>query len=277
VLNLKKCILGVVIGSGVLTISMPAVADKIVFDPTNFARNTVTAAQSVKTTSELVLQRKTMLDQYLTMLQNVKNLPSSQVSSVVKRGVAQNLITGNGYSTTDADAAYNEASGVYANYNQLHDTMGSLASAYQSLDAYNTKMNRLSVDSGLTWDTLLASELKAAKAGQVASTQQYQTLQNLTSQIGNFQSRADMLANQIPQNNGALEALSTLSAQNHLLTDQMSGLLQSSIAQAQVATINQREAEVQKERVIDINSTASSTQKEIMNYMGLKKSSASNK
>lgn len=258
----------------VMVIPLQASAAKIVFDPTNFGRNVITAGQSVQQTARMVMQHKTMIDQYATMLRNVKNMSPAQVSILVTRGVSQGIITGTGYPATDANAAYNEAMGVYGTYTQLYGTMRGLGEAYDGLSAYTTRMNRMSAASGLSWDTMLAAELRAAKAGQTASSQQYQSLQNLTSQIGNFQQRADQLATQIPKNQGALEALSTLSAQNHLMTDQMSGLLQASVAQAQIATINQREQAFEREKAVETDTEAERRRKEINKYFNVKSTDA---
>lgn len=227
----------IVIGS-IAMLSTSANAGKIVFDPSNFAKNTISAMQNQKQTAEMVTSNMHQYNQYKTMLQNLKNMSSSQVQAVIQRGVANGLIT-----STNPDAALTEAQGVYGNYEQLHQTMNNMGGVYGQLNKQVNEMDRLSANSGLSWEQILQSEHAAARAGQTAATQNYTNLQSLLNQLGNFQTRADTLANRIPLNQGAVQSLSTLSAQNHLISDQLSGLLQASVSQAQASNINlQRQA-----------------------------------
>lgn len=248
------------IGSMALVSASHAIAADIVFDPTNFVRNTVTAAQSVRQTSELVTSNMHQYNQYRTMLQNLQNMSKSQVTAVIARGVANGLIK-----STNPDAAVAEANGVYGNFQELHQTMNGMGNVYDQLNTHSSGMNRLAANSGLSWEELYQAELDAAKNGQIATAQNYNNLQSLLMQLGNFQQRADSIAGRIPLNQGAVESLSTLSAQNHLMTDQMSGLLQSSISQAQASNMMLRKQEMEAENSVNQTRAANENRKKTVN------------
>lgn len=235
-----------------------AVAAKVVKDPWNLARNAVSAAQNQKQTAELVVSNMHQYNQYVTMLKNLKNMSASQVNAVIQRGVANGLIK-----STTPDAALNEALGVYGNYQQLHQTMNGMGGIYDQLTKQVNDMDRLSANSGLSWEQLIETEREAARAGQTASAQNYMNLQSLLNQLGNFQTRADSLANRIPLNQGALESLSTLSAQNHLISDQLSGLLQASVSQAQAANLNLQRQSMEDEVWVKEQEASRERQKQI--------------
>jgi len=87
-------------------------------------------------------------------------------------------------------------------------------------------------------------------------------------QLGNFQQRADSLASRVPLNQGTMEAMGTLSAQNHLITDQLSGLLQANIATAQQATRNMQKDALSDQAKAEINQKALKSEAEIREAFG---------
>lgn len=224
-------------------------AGKIVFDPTNFGKNLITAAQSVKQTAQMAMQYKTMVDQYMTMLTNVKQLSREDVAIAVARGVLPAAATqAAGGAGLPSGQAMEMAKGVYANYDDIYQTMNGMGKSYDDLQKFSTDMSRQSVQTGKGWEDLLALELKRAQAGQTIGKTQYDSLQSTLSQLQNFQARADHLAGTIPKNEGALQMLQTIGAQNHLFSDQLSGLLQATVIQAQVSTERARTDALDRER-----------------------------
>lgn len=234
-----------------LTSGQASAAGKIVFDPTNFGKNLITAAQSVKQTAQMALQYKTMVDQYMTMLTNIKQLSKDDVAIAVARGVlpadANQAVGGGGMPSAEA---MEMAKGVYGNYDDIYQTMNGMGKSYDDLQQLSADMSRQSVQTGKGWEELLALELKRSHAGQTVGKTQYDSLQSTLSQLRNFQTRADRLAGTIPKNEGALQMLQTISAQNHLFSDQLSGLLQATVIQAQVSTERARSDALQQERQI---------------------------
>lgn len=241
---------------------------KIVFDPTNFGKNLITAAQSVKQTAQMAMQYKTMVDQYMTMLTNVKQLSKTDVAIAVARGVLPATASQAGeVGGMPSSDAMGMAKGVYTNYDDLHQTMNGLSQTYDDLQQYSMNMSRQSVQTGKSWEDILALELKQAKQGQIASAQQYNTLQGLVSQLKNFQTRADRLAGTIPQNEGAVQMLGTISAQNHLVTDQLSGVLQASVAQAEISSTQARDAALDKEDRLNALDAAEKRHRNALQYL----------
>lgn len=259
---MRKHIAAVLISSAIF--STPVIAGRAVVEVgAQLAKSAVSAAQNQQQTAQLIVSNMHQYNQYLTMLQNLKNLSTSQVASVIKRGVDTGYIT-----NTNPQAALNEAMGVYSNYGQLTQTMTDMTGVYGRLSAQTEKIDRLSITSGLSWDQILNTEREAAKKGQIGAAQNYLNLQQLMGQLGNFQQRADSLASRVPLNQGTMEAMGTLSAQNHLITDQLSGLLQANIATAQQATRNMQKDALSDQAKAEINQKALKSEAEIREAFG---------
>lgn len=259
---MRKIIAALFISSALL--SSEAVAAKAVVEVgAQLAKSAISAAQNQQQTAQLIVSNMHQYNQYLTMLQNLRNLSPTQVATVIKRGVDTGYIT-----NTNPQAALNEAMGVYSNYGQLTQTMTDMTGVYGRLNAQTEKIDRLAVTSGLSWEEILTTEREAAKKGQVNAAQNYLNLQQLMGQLGNFQQRADTLANRVPLNQGTMEAMGTLSAQNHLITDQLSGLLQANIATAQSATRGMQKEAQSEQTKADIKKQALQSEAKIRETFG---------
>lgn len=245
-------------------IASPAYAWKAVVEVgAQLAKSAISAAQNQQQTAQLIVSNMHQYNQYLTMLQNLKNLSPTQMATVIKRGVDVGYIT-----STNPQVALNEAMGVYSNFGQLTQTMTDMNGVYSRLNAQTAKIDRLSVTSGLSWDEIMTTEREAAKKGQVNAAQNYLNLQQLMGQLGNFQQRADSLANRVPLNQGTMEAMGTLSAQNHLITDQLSGLLQANITTAQASAQKMQKDAENDELQVDIRKKGMDSKAKIKSAFG---------
>lgn len=249
-----------------------AFAWKVVYDPSNFGKNTVSAAENAKQTAVLANQYRKQIQQWQLEVQDLKQLNPSIISQGVSRGALPSSYAqgcARNPSSCSVSSALSASKGVYQNYDQLGSTMDGLTNVYQGLNTQTSSLNQLSVNSGLSTEELLASEIRAKKTGQLANARQFENLQSLNQQLGGFQRRADYLATQIPDNKGTVEAISTLSAQNHLLTDQLSGLLQASVSQAETAAIQNNETLNDKIKADNSSVQAATRNKEIKKYFGI--------
>jgi P-type conjugative transfer protein TrbJ len=202
-------------------LSGTAQADKIVFDPTNFLKNSVTAAQTAKQSVILTNQLMTQVDQYRAMLVHLQKLPSDAISLRILGRVPGSI-----------DDAQTLSADVYSNYQQLSNNLSGLSNAYQSVSSVIQDATRLGVLSGQSVEQLLEGEVKMKAAGRQSQTNYASLFDNLGRDIDNYKRRSDGLAERLPSNSGLMEGLGTLGAQNHIVIDQLSNLVANANAQA---------------------------------------------
>ena len=71
-----------------LLAAQPALAaGKIVFDPTNFGRNLITAAQSVKQTAQMAAQYQKQVEKWVLQVRDLKQLDPAVVQMAIDRGM----------------------------------------------------------------------------------------------------------------------------------------------------------------------------------------------
>ena len=97
-----------------------AYAQWTVFDPSNFARNTVTSIQAVQSTSTLINQYQTQLNQYQNQILQHKNIDPSSVAGMLARNSAehQNAIT----AAASMNNLYGSLGSVQRSFNNRLDT-----------------------------------------------------------------------------------------------------------------------------------------------------------
>lgn len=212
-------------------------AAKIVFDPTNFGRNAITAAQTARQTVIQTNQLMTEVRQYQAMLVHLQKLPSQAISERVL-----------GKLPTDVLDASKAAVDVYENYRQMSATMKGLHDAYQSISDTYDNATRVGLLSGQSLPDMLAAEVRMRAAGRRSATNYGEVFSNLAADVENYQRRSDGLAKRIPQNSGLMEGLGTLGAQNHIMIDQLSNLVETSNLQAK-ASAEERQVAKHKEEV----------------------------
>lgn len=225
--------------------AQPAVAaGKIVFDPTNYGKNTLTAMQTAQSVALESQQYATQIKQFQVQLQNIQQLDGRQIAWAVDRGLLPAAAAGQaGMNASDAIAA---AAGVYQNVVALRDTVRAMANTYGDLNAWSTDLLRQVMLGEVPAEKILAYEANALKAGRTQQASNLNQLSMLTGQLQNQQARADRLAAMIPNISGNIEGLQTLAAQNHLLSDQLAGIQQAAMAGA--SSIGMSEADRLRDR-----------------------------
>lgn len=202
---------------------------KIVFDPTNFSKNVITAAQTAKTTAIVANQYATQIRQFQLQLQNVKQLDPQAVEWAVQRGY---LPTEAGGGAMTAREAISAAQGVYLGVREFSDHVGAMVNVYSDINAWNNDVLRQSYSAGVSADALIDYEARALEAGRKTQATNLTQLSNLTGQLKNHQARADQLAKQIPNIKGNVQGFQTLSAQNYLISDQLAAITQAATSGA---------------------------------------------
>jgi len=222
-LSLAALVLGMAFNGQVLA------AGKIVFDPSNFSKNTVTAAQQVKQTAVQFAIRAEEVKQYQTMLQNLKQIDPKIINQAISRGV---LPPGQYQSPNHAIDA---AEGVYRSYKGAGSAMDGLLNVYRQIDEVNKELMRVSNQSKVSPERVLQYEANQAAAGKSVANGELQRLTDLNGELQYHQKRADTLSKEIPAASGALHMLQVIGSQNHLLSDQLSQVIQTTASNAQAA------------------------------------------
>jgi len=244
-----------------LSISTQSMAwGKIVFDPSNFGKNTVTATQQVKQTAHQAAILAEEVKQYQKMVQDLKQLNPA----IIQQGVSRGYIP-NGNYQTPAEVA-NAAAGVYGTYNSIGENMKGYETTYGGIDTLMKDLDRTSISARVPQEKVLQYDFQRAQAGIQQDSNYYTTLKNLTGQIGQHQKRSDALAAALPAQSGTVELLQTLGSQNTVVQDQMTHLIQISTINAaesvQASKDNKLKAEIEaKKRAAGIN-----TEKNAGNY-----------
>jgi len=125
--NWKKCLM-MFISTGVMSSTYAGGGGgMIVFDPTNFTKNTITALQTTRMVTQQIQSYQTQLQQYQLEIQNIKNFPQFTWDNVANTlaNLSNAIQTGQalGYSLQNMDAAFQKAyPGYHAqqNYQQSY-------------------------------------------------------------------------------------------------------------------------------------------------------------
>lgn len=212
-----------------MAISINSNAGDIVFDPSNFVKNTVTAAQQVKQTALQVSINANEAKQLMLALQNVKNLDPAVIKNAVNRG----LLPGGEYKSVTA--AIDAVAGVYRTYKNAGITMDGLLTVYSDIDTVNKELMRISAESKVSPKRILQHEANQAAAGKALANSELQRLNELNGDLQYHQKRADALAKEIPATSGSLQMLQLVGSQNYLMSDQLTQLIQTTTSNAQAA------------------------------------------
>jgi P-type conjugative transfer protein TrbJ len=212
-------------------LALSADAADIVFDPTNFAKNTLTATESIKQTAIQAQQLAQQAQDLALQTRNLRQIDSGFITNAIARGILPAEAAG---AATGAEVAA-AAAGVYTSYSKTVDEMKSLYSTYDQMNKVFMDLQRLENATGRPLTKLLEADAKAAAAGRSTASSELTRLQQSLGQLQFHQRRADALVQALPAAGGTVELLQIVGAQNHLMSDQMSQLIQTSVSSAQAA------------------------------------------
>lgn len=189
-------------------------AAKVVKDPWNLAKNAVTAAQAAKQTALQTQQLQTQVNQYNTMLINTKRLPDPALSHAVLGRVPASL--------PDAQST---ALDLIDRYSQASRALMTLANDYTRVDDGVKTLLRVSANSNLDYQKILESEVAMRQLGRQSETQFLDLFSSINQDIEHNKTRADRIIQQLPRNDGLMQAMSTVGVQNALISDQLGQLI----------------------------------------------------
>lgn len=224
---MKRLVALFLLGAGLMTSATSYAAGKIVFDPTNFGKNTLTAMQTAQSVALESQQYATQIKQYMMYVQDLKALDPATIAF----GVARGYIPDGPYATV-ADIA-SAAHGVYSTYGNVRNTMDKMETVYRLMNDTMMEVNRAAELGNMSPEKVLAYDAAHAKADQTVGKNYYNQLRLLNGELQTHQKRSDALAAQIPKNKGTVDSLATIASQNTLLSDQLTHLI--SIAEMQAA------------------------------------------
>ena len=204
---------------------------KTVFDPSNFKKNTITAVQQVKQTAIQLAIKEEEVKQYLAMLENLKTANPAVINDGVSRGILPPSDA-----TATVKQAISSAQGVYSSYKAAGTVMDGLIGVYKQFDTVNNALIRLSADSKVPVTKILAYEAEQAAKGRDLANNEFIRLTELNKSLESHQRRADAIAINIPKASGALQMLQLVGVQNHLISDQLSHMVQTTSSSAQASS-----------------------------------------
>lgn len=208
-------------------------AAKVVKDPWNLAKNAVTAAQQAKQTALQTQQLQTQVNQYNTMVRNINRLPDAALSHAVLGRVP----------TSIADAQ-GGALDLIQRYGQASRALMTLANDYTRIDAGVKTLMRVSANSNLDYEKILESEVAMRQLGRQSETQFLDLFSSINQDIEHNKVRADRIVQQLPRNDGLMQAMSTVGVQNALISDQLGQL---------IATTNARNVRDTRREIEEMN------------------------
>lgn len=215
-------------------------AADIVFDPTNFVRNTVTAAQSIKQTALEAQQLATQIQQYQMLLQSMKALDPSVVGDMISRGI---LPPGAYDSVGDVIGSTN---GVYASAQGIMNAMSGMDQIYSQYGQVMGDLERESIATGMPVENVMKYHYNQAKAGRTQGRNQYLELQRLSSNLSMYQERQEGIRKTLMEMGAAptlVQLMHLNAAQNDLVNDQMTHLIQVGTINADMMNRNNMKAD----------------------------------
>lgn len=177
---------------------------RIVFDPTNFAKNTVTAAQAVKAEAQRATSYALQLEQYQAQIRNLQSIGNGVLAGV------------NGQTSRQIQDLATYRSSLDALYGSVTD-----------LQRVNDARMRDWAASGLPWDSYIQRELaRQAQGYQGLDLAQGQEKRSLD-QVQSAYTNARAWQEKIPQTQGTLDSMQLMNTQLNQLVMQIAGLQES--------------------------------------------------
>jgi len=177
------------------------IGPEIVFDPSNFAKNSLTELHTLDVTINQATQISNQLRQLAYQLQSLRNIPSGTWGNVVSELAALQRVVkvGSGISYTDAGLS-TEFRALYPGYGAPTDyTLDGMQGAYQ---AAGLQSNQFATEDGVFADLESRSNgatghMQAIQVGNMIAVQEVQQLEKLRQlQMAQMQGEFSYLATQ---------------------------------------------------------------------------------
>jgi len=100
-----------------------------------------------------------------------------------------------------------------------------LSGDYTRIDDTVKTLMRVSANSNLDYQKILESEVAMRQLGRQSETRFLDLFSSIGQDIEHNKTRADQIIQQLPKNQGLMQAVSTINVQNALLSDQLGQLI----------------------------------------------------
>lgn len=223
--SLVRKITAATLVSAIVLVSAPASAQWVVFDPSNYIKNTITSLQSIKSVAEQVKSYALQVQRYKTELEQVARLDPK---SLVLRNANEDL--------KNSVQLIKELDGVYGSVESAKSIM--------EMDMRNYSMSRHS-----SFDDYIHSEISRVDRegkGRVTAFQSERiAVQNAQTQMEQVHKIADQIKGPV----GIQQSLQTANQQLNLMAAQNAQLMQ--VIASKQALDNQKAAmEAERERAV---------------------------
>lgn len=231
-----------------------AYAQWTVFDPSNFARNTVTSIQAVQSTSTLINQYQTQLNQYQNQILQLKNIDPSSVAGMLARNSAE----------------LQNANTAAASMNNLYGSLGSVQRSFN---------NRLDTAKamGMTWDQYTTFEQSRIQRNQDGAAARAQEDIRMLDRVQRDYQFAQESEAKIPATAGTHEAMQLMNVQMNRVITQNADMIKalnsstngatSANAQSDKAVAEQMSLEKRK-RNVRVNTDRFNGERDLANQLG---------
>ncbi|MDI1236351.1 MAG: hypothetical protein PSV26_02575 [Polaromonas sp.] len=206
----------------------PAVAQWIVFDPTSWIQNAITAAESIAGTAQRAQQYVTQLQQYQTMLVNLKQLPQGALSGALgslSQGQAE-LVKNMGRleKLRDIGTISTEIGRVSGSISNAKASVTSLIALQQSMGGMQESYSRRFEEArrlNLTWEQYAAQEDLQIRSRVASAAARAQEDISRVERVKRDYEFAQEMAQKIPEAEGVQQSMALMNTQMNRVVTQL--------------------------------------------------------
>lgn len=206
----------------------PAVAQWIVFDPTSWIQNAITAAESIAGTAQRAQQYVTQLQQYQTMLVNLKQLPQGALSGALgslSQGQAELVKNMGGLEKLrDIGTISTEIGRVSGSISNAKASVTSLIALQQSMGGMQESYSRRFEEArrlNLTWEQYAAQEDLQIRSRVASAAARAQEDISRVERVKRDYEFAQEMAQKIPEAEGVQQSMALMNTQMNRVVTQL--------------------------------------------------------
>lgn len=206
----------------------PAVAQWIVFDPTSWIQNAITAAESITGTAQRAQQYVTQLQQYQTMLVNLKQLPQGALSGALgslSQGQAELVKNMGGLEKLrDIGTISTEIGRVSGSISNAKASVTSLIALQQSMGGMQESYSRRFEEArrlNLTWEQYAAQEDLQIRSRVASAAARAQEDISRVERVNRDYEFSQEMAQKIPEAEGVQQSMALMNTQMNRVVTQL--------------------------------------------------------
>lgn len=206
----------------------PAVAQWIVFDPTSWIQNAITAAESITGTAQRAQQYVTQLQQYQTMLVNLKQLPQGALSGALgslSQGQAELVKNMGGLEKLrDIGTISTEIGRVSGSISNAKASVTSLIALQQSMGGMQESYSRRFEEArrlNLTWEQYAAQEDLQIRSRVASAAARAQEDISRVERVKRDYEFSQEMAQKIPEAEGVQQSMALMNTQMNRVVTQL--------------------------------------------------------